>query len=245
MTTLLMNRRFTQDSIALGREARRRGWDSVRAGFSDLPDLSSERVVVYADTLHGLAWKDRLPVRLLEPALDWLCHLPRSLTRREVRLVPWSTARTLDGPRFLKAADDKWFPSRVYPSGGAVPAPDQYADDAPVLIADTVRFVREYRCFVREGRVATASLYIEDGARAEDEHGNWRTGPELEAAVAYAHSVSAMPAVSLPAAVGLDVGLLSSGEWAVVEANPVWAAGLCACDPAAVLDVLERAAEPR
>ena len=42
----------------------------------------------------------------------------------------------------------------------------------------------------------------------------------------------------------IDVGLTVEAGWAVVEANPCWGAGIYACDPSAVLNVLARACLP-
>ncbi len=52
-------------------------------------------------------------------------------------------------------------------------------------------------------------------------------------------------AILVPPAAVIDVGRLAGGGWAVVEANPAWGAGICGCDPAAVLPVLRRACIPR
>ncbi|WAS92153.1 ATP-grasp domain-containing protein [Nannocystis punicea] len=36
----------------------------------------------------------------------------------------------------------------------------------------------------------------------------------------------------------IDVGAIEDRGWAVAEANPAWASGLCGCEPARVLAVL-------
>jgi hypothetical protein len=41
----------------------------------------------------------------------------------------------------------------------------------------------------------------------------------------------------------VDVGLIATRGWAVVELNPAWFSGLLGADPAAVLGVLERACQ--
>lgn len=53
------------------------------------------------------------------------------------------------------------------------------------------------------------------------------------------------PAVALPPAVALDVGLIRDRGWAVVEANAAWGSGIYGCDPREVLKVVGRACVPR
>lgn len=48
-------------------------------------------------------------------------------------------------------------------------------------------------------------------------------------------------ALDLPEAVVLDVGLLSDGRWAFVEANAAWGAGLNGCDPVRVVPCIAAA----
>ncbi|HEY0093687.1 MAG TPA: ATP-grasp domain-containing protein, partial [Archangium sp.] len=95
----------------------------------------------------------------------------------------------------------------------------------------------EYRCFVLEGQVVTASPYAWMGEREEHSHAAF----ELEAARAFATEVLARAGESFPPAVVLDVGRIEGRGWAVVELNPAWSSGLYACDPASVLRVLQRA----
>jgi hypothetical protein len=42
----------------------------------------------------------------------------------------------------------------------------------------------------------------------------------------------------------MDVGVIRGRNWAVIELNAAWGAGLYGCDPAVVLEVLRHAAVP-
>ena len=197
-------------------------------------------------------------VKLTDPSDWWLADLSQSpegaqLLRRAVRYTTLSTARVLDGPIFLKPSGEKAFPARVYRDGRDLADVTQaYEGSMGVLASTPVKFSVEYRCFMLHRQVATASIYMRDGALAArgDE---WPCDPsELTEAVTFANTVGSYCSPGrleetplLPRAVVLDVGKTDTGsgdsEWAVVEANPCWGSGLCGCDPSVVLTVLQQA----
>jgi hypothetical protein len=241
MPTLILSPRYTADSIALRAAALDRGWEVLRLPSWRPPEgLSAAGAVPYGEPLFCALVAEALGLALLEPPLDWLSKIPRALTSREVRFSSLGEARALEGPRFIKPADDKCFPAAVYPSGAALPAPGPLPEETPVLISEPVSFAAEYRCFVRDGRVRALSRYAVDGAPAPGEEA---PGEEVDAAGAFAAAVLA--GAPFPPAAALDVGRLSGGGFAVVEANPATSSGIYSCDPSAVLEVIARVAVPR
>jgi hypothetical protein len=107
-------------------------------------------------------------------------------------------------------------------------------------------FEVELRFLVVERRVATCSPYIRGGEIARSAAGDWEAeSGEIEEATAAMRALLADPDVDLPPAVVVDVGRMAGRGWGVVEANPAWASGICGCDPAGVLTVLQRATVPR
>jgi hypothetical protein len=91
----------------------------------------------------------------------------------------------------------------------------------------------------------TLSPYLRDRRLAESPAGEWAATPEeLEAARTFAQKVLDDPRIQLPPAVVLDVGLLSTGHWAVIETNAAWGSGIYGCDPEQVLHTLSRACVP-
>ncbi|MFF2045182.1 ATP-grasp domain-containing protein [Kitasatospora sp. NPDC058170] len=270
MTTdalLLLAPRINETGLQLLTAARRRGLRAHTAAAWRVPegllgphrsgggDGPAPSVHLYGGPLFGDAVGGALGLALLEPPDGWLTGLPFELTRRRVACVPLAEARRLRRPAFLKPPADKFFPARVYPDGSGLPGPDVLDDAMPVLVSDVVRFRREYRLFVLDGAVRTAARYALDGELSVaplDED------PYREGVLGFAAEVLAASAGSLPSAVVVDVGLLDDGTggpdgpggpgggpaWAVVEANAAWASGGYACDPAAVLDVVLRAAGP-
>ncbi|MFD9126162.1 ATP-grasp domain-containing protein [Kitasatospora sp. NPDC059571] len=237
MTLLLLAPRINETGLQLLTCARRRGLRAHTAVRWEVPaELAQLRPAhlyggpLFADTAAGT-----LGVTALEPPADWLASLPAELLGRQVECSTLAEARRLRRPAFLKPPVDKLFPARVYPDGSGLPGPDALDDDTLVQVSDVVAFASEYRLFVLDGAVLTASRYAVGGGLA--------VSPEV-GADAFAFAADVLAAGGLPSAVVVDVGRLTDGRWAVVEANPAWASGGYACDPDRVLDVVLRAAGP-
>jgi hypothetical protein len=242
MNTLVLSQRFTDDSNLLWRAAIEAGWDIVRAhGFKVGPIEGTP--VLYGETIFADAVAEQLGVSVVTPAHTWLPALPPRFLQREVQLTTLSVASAGMFPAFIKPPDDKLFAARVYPDAASLEAVTQGFDSAtPVLVSSPVSFAVEYRGFIANRTVMALSAYIRGGAIAE----GWEELPgEREEALALLDELVADASVELPPAVVIDVGQLASGDWAVVEANPAWASGLCGCDPALILPVLAAATVPR
>ncbi|WP_030271677.1 ATP-grasp domain-containing protein [Streptomyces sp. NRRL B-24484] len=237
MTLLLLAPRINETGLQLLTRARLRGLRAHTAVRWEVPDeLAGLRPAhLYGGPLFADVAAGALDVAPLEPPADWLATLPAELLGRRVECTTLAEARRLRRPAFLKPPVDKLFPARVYPDGSGLPGPDALDDDTLVQISDVVAFAEEYRLFVLDGAVRTASRYAVDGSLAVSPE----VGPEV-----LAFAADALAAGGLPSAVVVDVGRLADGTWAVVEANPAWASGGYACDPDHVLDVVLRAAGP-
>lgn len=177
-----------------------------------------------------------LGLGLLEPADDWLTRAPRPLLRRPVRLTTLAEARTLRERVFVKPPSAKLdlLPAAVHEGGAALPAGLDGA--TPVLVSGVVEFAAEYRLFVLDGEAVAGSRYAV--------HGRLDPAPLDAEARAFGRTVLEATAAGLPSAVCLDVGRLTDGGWAVVEANMAWFAHCYAAEPDRVLDVVLRAAGP-
>jgi ATP-grasp domain, R2K clade family 2 len=235
MPTLVLSPRHSPDSIAVGRAAREAGWDVARQSSWRVEPPSDSEPVVYGEPLFCAAAAEALGLRLLEPRLDWLARLPERFRRRDVRAATLGDAR-LGGRAFVKPADDKAFRAGVW---DAAELPAALDESTPVLIAEVVDFVREFRCFVLDRRVTTLSIYARGGTLAAGDGDYPATADELSAARALTEELLAE--IAAPPAVVIDVGEIAGRGWAVVEANPCFGAGIYGCDPAAVLPVLARA----
>lgn len=242
MPVLLLSPRFSADSIALATEASRLSWRVHRLHDRRPPArLADEDLVFYGESLLADTIGKALGLVLLEPSADTLSHLPAEHVRRDVRFTTLGAARGEPFPCFVKPADEKQFRAAVYGSAGMLPGPEVLEDNLPVLTAEPVRWLDEYRCFVLDGQVVTASPYAWKGEKEEHSHAAF----DLEGARAFAAEVLARAGDVFPPAVVLDVGRIEGRGWAVVELNPAWSSGLYACDPSGVLRVLQRASGTR
>jgi ATP-grasp domain, R2K clade family 2 len=247
MPTLILPPRFTDDTQRMWRAAVSAGWIVERLpnwraemNFSD-PDL-----VLYGEPLFAAVVADKLGLALVEPPQDWVARLPDEYRQRSVRMGTLDEARGIDSPVFIKPADDKCFTARVYTSGAELPSADVLDGCTPVLIAEPVHWQVEYRCFVLDQRVVAWSPYLRDGELAQAADGTW-SAPQIEAdeAIDFARAALSDSRVQLPPAVVLDVGIIRSRGWAVVEANAAWGSGIYGCDANEALKVIQRSCVPR
>ncbi|MET9383198.1 ATP-grasp domain-containing protein [Streptomyces sp. NPDC002928] len=238
--TLFLSPRVTATGHALADAARRRGTrvETLHDWRVPVRERASAGASLYAGPLFADAVARELGLGLLEAPQDWLARLPHELTLRDVQFTTIGEARQLRRPAFVKPPNDKSFPARVYPDGSRLPGPDAADDDVPVLVSDVVTFALEYRLFLLDGEVRTASRYAAGG---ELDVAPLAADPRRSEVLSFAgHLVDR----GLPSAVVVDVGLLADSGWAVVEANAAWASGHYACDVDAALDVVLRAARP-
>ncbi len=244
MPVLLLPPRYTSDSTALWSAAISEGWHVERLLNWRVPDrLVGHEAVLYGEHLFADVVADALSLALIEAPFGWLAGLPERYLLRKVDFTTLGEARERPGPAFMKPADDKCFPARVYSSGAELPWDSSVLpDDTPVLISEPVQWTVEYRCFVLDRKVETYSPYAREGGTAEVSDGSWPTEPsERDHALKFAQQLLTDPTVEVPPAFVMDVGEIRGRGWAVIEANPAWGAGIYGCDPKAVLRVISRA----
>ncbi|MDI1462029.1 ATP-grasp domain-containing protein [Catellatospora sp. KI3] len=244
---LVLAPRVTESGLACADAARRRGMRVETLREWRVPgDLAeAQGVHLYAGPLFADAVGAELGLGLLEPDGDWLARLPREVVRREIAFTTLERARGLRRAAFVKPPEDKSFPARVYPDGAALPGPDVADGDLPVLVSDIVLFLAEFRLFVLDGAVVTATRYAVAGevdAAGDD--------PRCAEAIDFAAALLAPGMPALPSAVVVDVGLIADPrtgrpEWAVIEANAAWASGHYAADPDLALETVLRSGGPR
>ncbi|MEC3982170.1 ATP-grasp domain-containing protein [Amycolatopsis sp. H20-H5] len=234
MTTLVLPPRLTASAESVRAAAQARGLHTVRLPTFEVPGgLSAEHLHAgpsFADVVARV-----LGIALLEAPPEWLSLLPRTFTRREVRLMPVEAAYALRGPFFGKSPNDKSIRAMIYTDGSRLPGPDAVERDTPLLVSDVVRFDAEFRLHVLDGAVVSSSRYAEAGQRS--------LGPANDDAVAFGAELLSAAKSTVPSAIVIDVGLVD-GNWAVIEANAAWASGCYTADPAVVLDVVLRSARP-
>lgn len=241
---LILAPRVTDDSVAMWRAALDAGWRTQRLANWRAPDeLKSFTgdIAIYAEPLFAEAVVDQLGLVLIEPPIDWLLKLPKALRHREVSIMRLSESRSRVTNQFVKPADGKVFEPKVYATGEDLPTVEQVGD-IQVLVSEPVTFLNEFRCFVLEGEVLSASPYWRNDALAQAADGSWPfLGSEEVEVIAFAKEVLTHPEVTYPPAFVLDVGCTREHGWAVIEGNPCWGAGLYGCSPDAALETGRRA----
>lgn len=235
MPTLVISPRFSADSQYLWRTAIQEGWDVHRATRYDPPDDWSD-ACCYGELLFCDSIARRMELALLDPPDDFLTRLPYEYRKRWVHLTHLYDIHRERERAFFKPPNDKVFPAQVYESGLDIPS--KHLDlTCPVLVSEIVSFDAEVRCHVLDRQVVTAATYHKAaGLRVDTTKGG----------AAWLKYILDDPAIELPSAVVVDVGLIPGRGWAVIEANQAYASGVYdEAEGKAVLPLLLRSAGPR
>ena len=231
--------RMTDDSKAVWKTCLELGWSPERMQGWRVPEhlsTTARSVMIYGEPLFAEAVCDQIGLVLLEPPIDWLTTIPIEYLSREITLTTLGEARQMQERAFVKPAEGKIFDPKVYASGAELPTDDHVDADVGVLRSGVVDFRLEVRYFVRGRKIVTQCPYWRDDELASDASGAWPfLGSEESEALGFAQTVLDDDRVVMPPACTLDVGRLSDGSWAIIEANPAWGAGLYGCDPKQVL----------
>jgi hypothetical protein len=241
---LILSPRYTEDSRILRRAALQLGWHVERLGGWDVPERLLERKLIFSGEFGYMpVVAHKLARALLDAPPDWLLTLSWDYCQRTIEWKTLADAHKLARPAFVKHATSKPFIAGVYASGADLLQVSQSLPDAtPVLVAEPVHWEIEFRFFVLERRVMTASSYWHGDRSTRLTDGSWEAWPEeSNAAQDFLQTLLADPAVQIPPAIVIDIGKIRGRGWAVIEANAAWAAGIYGCDPLRVLSVLTRA----
>lgn len=217
------------------------GWEVIEApsGWRLEEELtnSGKAGVPYGSQTFGEVIAQQMNWKLRFNSLDWLAKIDQEYLGRKVEFMTLAQAMQLLETKFIKPADDKVFMAKVYEPGELNPH-EVVPRDTPVLVSDPVKFVSEYRCFVKDKKVITCSCYIMNGEINEPR--NWFKGSDAVAEhltkLLTRDIITSEPAV-------IDLGYLDTGELVIIESNQAWASGIYGCDLAGVLEVLSVACE--
>ncbi len=197
---------------------REMGWEIV--GYQQLeailPELCQEDVIVdFVD-------ESRLALSHLGIAPPSVATYPDSLRRFLGRKIWTSTIDTIAAspelwPVFVKPRDDsKKFTGVLVRGTGDLVGCGDLTGDTPVWCSEPVSLKREWRCFVRYGKILDVRPYT----------GNWRgqfAAPVIEEAVAVWEKK--------PCGCALDFGLNDRGQTVLVEVNDGFALGAYGLSP--------------
>lgn len=218
----------------------RNNWTTSRINLASRNNIEiptdANLVRYYGNTLQGHLIEDKLPIKFSPINLEVLAKTP--LTKRDVYLVraeelEESRSHLMGSSFFIKPAQNKWFPAKVYgpnefpkrAQGGAGLASDF------IYVQEPVNMINEVRCFCLNGKILTASYYrigheycplgIDDVDR-----------PEI------LDKMVEELAPHYPPGVVLDFAYTSKKEWCFIEPNEAWASGLYGCNPEKCLEVI-------
>lgn len=240
------------------------GWE-----LPDWVDSNQSDIAIFSTVPQALDIAEKFDQTLLGCGSDWLVGLPKRFLRRDLLRTSLKDALETANGRFVKGAISKILPAKVYSQHELVQASASLSPKLTVFVAEPVRWLAEYRCFVANGIVEAMSVYRRHGLIWQEfpvvqasingdgcemaldlqtlpEHANDLHATETEVAEAksFAAEFLACPEVSFPPAFVLDIGLIDGSGWAVVESNECWGSGIYDCEPAKVLSVLTKACIP-
>jgi hypothetical protein len=247
MPTLLLSTWDLPAAKTLAQAARDTGWRAYALDETLSPAIDGD-AVYYGGSDTALAAADKFNLALLEPPLDLLARMPRAFLQRSVEFARFGDLHRLRAPTFIKPADplNKAFDAGIYSNARDIRAPRGVPAETPVLLAEPLEWLAEYRCFVLNRKVAASSPYLSFGRPVWHPFG--KGGEKVHQSgqvLALYERLTAQCKTAFPPAFVVDVGLIEDRGWAIVEFNPAWCAGLLGADPKQVLAVLRRASQNR
>jgi hypothetical protein len=194
--------------------------------FWEPPQYDRNSVRLYGNDTFCLVVAQKLGLSLLSPADDLLLHLPYSLVKRELRVVPLRDAESIPFPYFVKPLIPKQFRAAVYQNATELLNECKGLEDSALLLAsEIVLFECEVRAFILNAKVLDAAIY-EGEATLSD---------------AFEFLSKVVDESVLPSTCVLDVGYIKDRGWSVIEANATWGAGLNGCSPNKVISAIAAA----
>lgn len=231
---LLLHLRADPNTSDIWRSAIRNGWTTERVDMTGRISIppGTPKVRYYGNTLHGEIIQGHLPLRFLDLDLEALAKTP--LTKRSVQLMRAGELGDITKASFIKPAQQKWFPAKVYQPGES-PKRSQGGAGLPsdlIYVQEPIDMFNEVRCFCLDGKILTASYYRvghEYCPLGIDDVDRPKILDEMVTELAPLY----------PRGVVLDFAYTSTHEWCFLEPNEAWASGLYGCDPDKCLEAIE------
>lgn len=240
---LLLHYRADCNTNDIWKAAISSGWSTDRVHDVRVAQAceGADHIRYYGNTLHAARIESQLPIRFLPLDLSVLAWT--LLTKRMVNLYKLSElASNRAGDCFIKPAQEKWFPARVYKPNEKILSEDGEGNtgslpDDLIYTQTPVNFINEIRCFCLDGKVHTASYYRVGGEYfpANLDEGRDKRIDEMVAELAPHY----------PRGVVLDFGYSDKMEYSFIEPNESWASGIYGCDAVKCLDVIDASQEDK
>ena len=223
MKTLILSPREIEDAEILSKAARENGWKVVKLGRWRIEqDLNVEGdIAIYGEPLFARVIAAQLDKVLLEPEHDWLTKLEFEFVQRKIEYTEIKKLANLSYPIFIKPPDDKLFTAKIYTSVDEILNRIDLESNQQILVSEPVTFTKEYRSHILNGEIVSCTRYLMNSEL--DISSNDKT---IKDAIVFIERLLKETETRIPPTVVIDVGLLDSGEFAVVEANPSFGAGI-------------------
>lgn len=238
--TIIFSPRYSRDSRVLRKSADNLGWITIRLSFGFNPDELDigGKVVVYCESYFAEILAEQFGFSLIKPMDDLLPRLNKEFTKRTIEFVLFSDFEMPEDRKFIKSADFKFFPARIFEPDECLPDKTGMEPEDPILISEIVDFVDEFRLFILDGVIMTGSVYVRNRALVEDFH----CLEELESdVIEFCEKLLIAHSQLIPRSVVIDIGRMKDGNLAVIEFNPSWTSGIYASSPQKVLKCIENA----
>ena len=239
--SLILSPRQTDDIHTLQTTALNLGWTVHRltSWRIDSSVKLPEQLAIYGEPLFARLVAAQLNRVLLEPPHDWLTHLTPHFTRRKIAYTSINQLSQITFPMFVKPVDDKFFKAQIYDKHETITERQDLSKDDKILVSEPVHFIKEFRAHILQSQVVSINRYSLEGELSISS-----TDEDMTGAQNFVQDVINNSTEFTPPAVVIDIGLLKSSHWAVVEANPVFGAGLYNAKPENILPVLLEACKP-
>jgi hypothetical protein len=239
---LIVSPNYKGEVQLLAETAKILGWDIYHDGWRIPEHLLHSPGAVYGEQFFCEVVAEQMNWKLVANPFDWLAKLPETYTARKVSFMKLSEARNITEEKFIKPADDKCFPAKVYSSGKELTT-NKDLDDVPILVSHVMKFTSEYRCVVKDRKVITSCCYLYKDYRVAEPEINKPINYNVnyDAVVDFVNTMLADVAVECVESTVIDVGRFKKDTYAVIESNPVYASGIYGCEFVAMLDAIKAA----
>lgn len=191
---------------------------------------------VYGENYFCEIIADQMNWQLISNDPDWLTKLDeKDHVRRVITMSTLTDAQNLTVKKFIKPANegDNLFPAAVYETGDKLPKYNTVGE-CPVLLSGTIPYNTEWRCFVKNRKVASVCCYRHMEAKSEH---IWPFDGLV--AIEFVNKVLADEKVPCAAACTIDVGRSKKGFMSVIESSPAYTSELYGCELVGALDVIK------
>ena len=221
MKTCIVSTRQGADSMALWKAAQISDDYSVYKSYNYKMPSVVENPFVYGTMQFADVIAKQFNLKLLEPPLDFLANLSKNYpeyVKRDIQIMPHKDVHKVKSLKFIKPANDKVFVADLYPTGSDIP--NKYIDpECPIIVSDVISLEEEFRCYVLDRKVVTASCYAWKNMLYED---NPR---HTDSAKEFVENMLKNEGIKIPSSCVIDVGLVNE-DWVVIEANQTYASGI-------------------